>query len=251
MLNTEVPDKLHEYIKLYTDEYTDKWFDRNKKVVEEVLKNLEDGEALVDSEYISNLFYDRYMEDLFNDWEDTRYDYNFFKFITQKKYLKEVFGSNKRRLVNLLDLTFTITDFITLWGHYCVYNSDEGVEEMKGDEFAWNCIAYWAIRTTNELNEEEYKNSSFIKNCIKYTYTRSGSALSCGVCLENKTLYTGCFQCNGNFVCFDCYNQLENTCPFCRCRDMIKSDITPHHLDWLYKSEHIRANINGYDTREN
>ena len=87
MSNTEeVVEKLNEYIKLYTDEYTDKWFIENKEVVEEAFKNL-DGEALVDSQYIRDLFYDRYMEDLFNDWENTKNDYNFFKFITKKKLL--------------------------------------------------------------------------------------------------------------------------------------------------------------------
>jgi hypothetical protein len=50
MSNTEVVEKLNEYIKLYTDEYTDKWFIENKEVVEEALKNMEDGEPLVDSE---------------------------------------------------------------------------------------------------------------------------------------------------------------------------------------------------------
>jgi len=242
MSNTEVTDKLNEYIKLYTDEYTDKWFIENKEVVEEAIKNMEDGEPLVDSEYIRDLFIDRYMEDLFNDFENTKKGYNFFKFITKKSYLKARFGSNKKRVVNLLNFTFTITDFIWLWKRYCEYNSDEGVEEMKDEEHTWNCIAYWANRT---LNEEEYQISSFIKNCIKYKYTRSGSPLSCGVCLENKTLYTGCYQCNGNFVCLDCYNQLENTCPFCRCRLMIKDGITPHHYNWLLKSQYIRADIKG------
>ena len=86
MSNTEVTDKLNEYIKLYTDEYTDKWFIANKEVVEEALKNMEDGEPLVDSEYIKdNLFIDRYINDLFNDWENTRKGYNFFKFTTKKK----------------------------------------------------------------------------------------------------------------------------------------------------------------------
>lgn len=243
MSNTEeVVEKLNEYIKLYTDEYTDKWFIENKEVVEEAFKNL-DGEALVDSQYIRDLFYDKYMEYLFNDWENTKNGYNFFKFITKKSYLKARFGSNKKSVVNLLNYTFTIADFIWLWEQYCIYNSDEGVEEMKGEEHAWNCIAYWCIRTTNVEDDEEYKNSSFMKNCIKYEYNRSKSHLNCGVCFENKTLYTGCFQCNGNFVCVDCYNQLENTCPFCRCRLMIKDEITPHHYNWLLKSKYIREDI--------
>lgn len=245
MSNTEVTDKLNEYIKLYTDEYTDKWFIENKEDVEEALKNMEDGEPLVDSEYIKdNLFIDRYINDLFNDWENTRKGYNFFKFITKKSYLKARFGSNKKSVVNLLNYTFTITDFILLWQQYCEYNSDEGVEEMKDEEHTWNCIAYWSFRTTNQLDEEQYQISSFIKNCIKYKYTRSGGSLSCGVCLENKTLYTGCYQCNGNFVCLDCYNQLENTCPFCRCSEMIKDDLEiPKQQKWFLKTHQIRADI--------
>lgn len=242
MSNTEVIEKLKEYIKLYTDEYTDRWFIENKEFVDDAFKDL-DGEALVDSQFISDLFYDKYIEGLFNAWEDNKKGYNFFEFITQKKYLRTMFGSNTKRLVNILNLTFTISDFIWLWEQYCVYNSDEGVEEMKGEEHAWNCIAYWCIRTTNVEDDEEYKNSSFIKNCIKYTHNRSKSRLNCGVCFENNTLYTGCFQCNGNFVCVDCYFQLENTCPFCRCRQMIKDEISPHHYNWLLKSKCIRVEI--------
>jgi hypothetical protein len=233
MSNTEVIEKLNVYIKLYTDEYTDKWFIENKEDVEEALKNMEDGEPLVDSEYIKdNLFIDRYINDLFNDWENTRKGYNFFKFTTKKS------------VVNLLNYTFTITDFILLWQQYCEYNSDEGVEEMKDEEHTWNCIAYWAFRTTNQEDEEQYQISSFIKNCIKYKYTRPEGSLSCGVCLENKTLYTGCYQCNGNFVCLDCYNQLENTCPFCRCSEMIKDDLEiPKQQKWFLKTHQIRADI--------
>lgn len=49
------------------------------------------------------------------------------------------------------------------------------------------------------------------------------SRIPCGICWENKLIYTGCSICKGNYLCYTCYTHLEsdNECPFCRCPEMI------------------------------
>lgn len=53
---------------------------------------------------------------------------------------------------------------------------------------------------------------------------KNSHRFQCDICYENKQLYTGCSECNNNFICGDCYLALpvKNQCPFCRCSHMIQ-----------------------------
>jgi hypothetical protein len=95
---------------------------------------------------------------------------------------------------------------------------------IKDKTNAWNSIVYWLVKENdllytelNDLIEKKYKH---------YLDSKRPSRIACGICFENKILYTGCSCCNGNYICYQCYDCLdkENNCPYCRCPEMIDSE---------------------------
>lgn len=121
---------------------------------------------------------------------------------------------------------FNVNDFIEFWIEYTKWWKEISGEipEMKSTKQAWNCIGNWCYNNylTNEW-EELFEGKMNEQYCIAIDDNRRDCRLSCGVCWENKTIYTGCFQCNGNYICSTCYFNLENEneCPFCRHDGMI------------------------------
>lgn len=146
-------------------------------------------------------------------------NYSFIR-LTYEEFVENLFidfyKTKKTRLV------FSVETFIEFWLEYSRYEksiSNCEKVEITSTENSWNCIAEWCF---DEHLSYEWEDLFGEKMMEQYWVTiddkRRDCRLSCGVCWENKTLYTGCFQCNGNYICHYCYFNLENEdhCPFCR-----------------------------------
>lgn len=191
----------------HVDCYFDGWFKEVEMIKEfdKLLVEAEKDEDFVDVGSFNN-FCD-FVEKLFNDF-DTGISF---------------FADNECSLGTELN----VDDFINLWICASKYYKEEfDVDvEMRNAEHAWNTIAYWVIKDIlydeylmkfQKKYEQEYQD-------YKDEMTKP-SRIPCGVCYENKLLYTGCYTCNNNYLCRTCYIKCENECPFCRDGMMISSE---------------------------
>ena len=152
--------------------------------------------------------YDEFVEDLFGRWEEPNC-FNFYK------HYKVAIDRH----------CISIAEFIKLWNECSKWFSVSlKVDDLMltNEEEAWNNIIYWVFNKAcydewldafkDEFNDRlnEYKDSLY-----------RVSRITCGVCYENKILYTGCSCCNNNYLCQSCYGNVGNECPFCR-SEMIK-----------------------------
>ena len=142
-----------------------------------------------------------------------------------------------------IDGCFDLTDFISLFND-CQewYQKEYDVNLLIKDKTnAWNNIAYWLVKENDLFFTEVY---DLIEKKYNYYLDRNKtSRIACGVCLENKILYTGCSRCNGNYICYQCYDCLDkkNTCPYCRCDEMI--DREPPYTAYSPENINYRAKL--------
>ena len=179
---------------------------------------------------IQDLYNDEFVENCFNNWD------NGFDF----------YGDNDHEISDEFDLT----DFIELFND-CqewfkeTYNINLLIKDKTN---AWNSIVYWLVKDKellfkelNDLIEKKYKH---------YLDSKRPSRIACGICFENKILYTGCSCCNGNYICYQCYDCLakENDCPFCRCPEMIDTNPTQtgHSPEEINDKEELMITLKRY-----
>jgi hypothetical protein len=176
------------------------WYEYKKK--EELYIDFEKVNADTELGDVTHELYDEFVEFL-DDWE-TGFDFYY---------------ENEQEISDEFDLT----DFIELFNDCQEWYHDEYNINLliKNKTTAWNSIVFWLVKENdllytelNDLIEKKYKH---------YLDSKRTSRIACGICFENKILYTGCSCCNGNYICYQCYDCLdkENTCPYCRCEVMI------------------------------
>lgn len=207
----KIPERMRTIKRLvgeHVDCYFDGWF-KDKDLLEEferLLKEERQDEKFID-EWAEDNFRDEFVEKLFNDF-DTGISF---------------FADNECSL----GTEFNVDDFINLWNCASKYYKEEFDTdvEMRNAEHAWNTIAYWVIKDIlydqyltkfTRKYEQEYQD-------YKDEMTKP-SRIPCGVCYENKILYTGCYTCNNNYLCRTCYIKCQDECPFCRNGMMISSE---------------------------
>lgn len=186
------------------------WFLDDRKVRPEVIECFKaHQECSEDEDHIDEVYTDKFISDLFNNW--TVYRYNFYRYTGGKHFFDKHIKASE--LVELL----TEMSYIQQSEFGEVSNPVE-----KGIGETWNTLAYWYVYA----NKSKYIDS--FSECFKQLYSDwrdkdRHCRLSCGICYENKVLYTGCSTCNGNYVCKSCYTSMDdNCCPFCRCDEMIQ-----------------------------
>lgn len=177
------------------------------------------NEAIKNPHYTPLQDYCEFVEDLFGRWEEP----NCFNFHKQYK-------------VAIVRHCISIAEFIKLWNECSKWFSVSLEVELTlaNEEEAWNNIVYWVFNAacynewldafTDEFNDRlnEYKDNLY----------RVGR-IPCGVCYENKILYTGCTCCNNNYLCQSCYGNVGNECPFCRSEMITPIDYYANKsLDW-------------------
>lgn len=155
---------------------------------------------------IQDLYNDEFVEDCFNNWNT---QFNFYR-------------DNKTEI----EKRYNVADFIALFSDCQKWFKDEFDTDllMKDCEHSWNSIVLWLIKDKGLLYKEV---EAFLQEKYKtYFDSKRTSRIACGICFENTILYTGCSCCNGNYICEECYECLakENTCPYCRCEEMIDRD---------------------------
>lgn len=128
---------------------------------------------------------------------------------------RDFYKTKKTRLV------FSIEAFVEFWLEFSRYKkstSDCRSVEITSTEDSWNCIAEWCFDEHLTYEWSDLFESKMMELYWSTIDDNRNCRLACGICWENKTLYTGCFQCNGNYICYCCYFNLENEneCPFCR-----------------------------------
>jgi hypothetical protein len=178
----------------------------NNKKNDDLYIEFEKVNADTDIFDVTRELYNEFVEYCFSDW-GTGFDF---------------YGDNDHDLPKEFDLT----DFIELFNDCQEWFKDEyNINLLITDEtFAWNNIVYWLVKVYDlfytELNDLIEKKYNY------YLDSKKTSRIACGICFENKILYTGCSCCNGNYICYQCYNCLDkkNTCPYCRCPEMIDSE---------------------------
>ena len=199
MVNGYIASNFKEWFDIHRDE-------KLKRNFERMIVNGNDNEEEI-GDGILEIYRDEFIEDLTNRWNEPKCP-NFFK---QYKCLNN---------------EFSIRDFIKFWKDCSEWFDDTfGDDEVKleTEEQAWNCIAFWVFQTKLMDDFEEEFTEKFKEEFCEYRDTRNRTCrLACGVCYENKVLYTGCSCCNGNYLCHSCYDKVDNECPFCRCSEMIK-----------------------------
>lgn len=200
--------KLLPIVNQFAAEKFDTWFNSLKKLDEDC-----NEDAL--AEFAVDSYRDDFVQHLFNSWDEG--GENFYQEYTHKL------------------MTYKIPDFISLWNETEKWFKEEySVEiKMKNEEHAWNCIAHFVFsKWVDKFMEED-----FIREYTKMYYSQKDyrtrkSRIACGVCLENKIIYTGCSCCNGNFICYSCYLNVDNKCPFCRCEKMIDDIVYKHDVSY-------------------
>jgi hypothetical protein len=199
--------KLKQLVRTYANQQLEAFFDE-KEIMNDFDKfyKLDNPDAI--NEWINDLFRETFVEQEFNNWSACSC-HNFHQ--------------------QSPDIQFTIGNFIKFWTDAEKWYNEIGVDDlgMKNEEHAWNTIAYWVF---SDKLYDEYEELFFKQYKEQYsdyvdTITRK-SRLTCGVCYENNILYTGCRTCNGNYLCKNCYFNLENEgeCPFCRQEIMMYND---------------------------
>ncbi len=179
------------------------WFSNNEKKKE---LYIEFEKVNADIGDIIHEIYNEFIDNCFNDWE-TGFDFHY---------------ENEQEINDEFDLA----DFVSFFNDCQEWFKDEYNINLliKNKTTAWNSIAYWLVKVDdllfteiNDLIQEKYNN---------YLDSKRTSRIACGICFENKILYTGCSCCNGNYICYQCYDWLakKNTCPYCRCDEMIYSE---------------------------
>lgn len=164
-------------------------------------KNLQPEEL---KEYILDVYNYDYIEDVANDY----HQFCFSRFLQQHRH------------------NYKASVFINVWIDCCKWFEERYniKQELLNEEQAWNDIAYWIIKKYLAQDWEELFIEKFEEEFIMYKDNNSKSSrIACGICWENKIIYTGCSTCKGNYLCYSCYTHLEsnNTCPFCRCPEMV------------------------------
>lgn len=197
MVNGYTAKNFKEWFDIHRDEKLKRNFERM------IVNGNEDEEEIGDG--ILEVYRDEFIEDLTNRWNEPKCP-NFFK---QYK---------------LLNVEFSVRDFIKFWKDCCEWFDDAFGDEVKleTEEQAWNCICFWVFQTKLMDDWEELFTEKFKEEFCEYRDNRNRtSRIPCGVCYENKILFTGCSCCNGNYLCHSCYDKIDNECPFCRCETMI------------------------------
>lgn len=177
------------------------------------LENFDTTNKITFDTSVEDYYQDEFINNVFNDWEDR--GENSFDFYNNYKVC--------------LSGEFHLDSFLKLWNNCSKWFKDEFDVDLlpKNARHCWNTICYWIIKTDEKetlfnLFKEKmdilYINWIDNKNRI--------SRIPCGICYENKILYTGCSCCNNNYLCYICYESLvnKNTCPFCRCEEMIDDE---------------------------
>jgi hypothetical protein len=188
------------------------WYRKRKITCYRYFEN--DGASNIDIDaIIQDLYNDEFVEDCFNNWDTQLNLFNFYR-------------DNK----TIIDELYNVADFIALFSDCQKWfdTEQDTILLMKDCEHAWNSIVYWLVKDGGLLNEEF---ETFLQEKYKtYLDSKRTSRIACGICFENKILYTGCSCCNGNYICEECYDCLdkENNCPYCRCEEMI--DKYPPHI---------------------
>lgn len=205
-------DKLNQVVESFARLKMDEWFLRH---LEGKVKDVfDDGE--VDGNDIEDLWEDEFLEDLFNRWDDEGFNFH----LDYKSYL---------------DNNFTVSQFIIFWNKCSKWFRSEFSTnvEMDNAEKAWNTVAYWVIKEQDIYQTIHDAFCGKFNEEYRYYKETKGktSRIPCGVCLENKILYTGCFECKGNYLCLSCYSKVNNECPFCRCKEMVCKDFSVNELE--------------------
>lgn len=158
--------------------------------------------------------YDEFYEDVFIEKIFNSYLYSFYE--ESKDILKRM---KSNELIQLLNGFYK-------WDEDKDYVDQNMFEE---ENKLWNILAYYVVKTNDRIKniyfdtfKEGYEDYIDTYNYRYTTYSR----IPCGICFEHKTLHTGCSCCNNNYVCGNCYINIDikkrNHCPFCRCKTMIK-----------------------------
>jgi hypothetical protein len=225
--------KLQKMVNGYIGSNFKDWFDNHrhtklKKNFEKIIINNDEN----DDEIIT-IYRDEFIEDLTNRWNEPKCP-NFFK---QYK---------------LLNHEFTIRDFIKFWEDCSEWfnNNFDYKIEIEDEETTWNTFSYWIFSDKLIDEWQELFIEKFKEEFCNYKDIRNRtSSISCGICYENKILYTGCFCCNNNYLCQSCYDNVDNECPFCRCNQMIKEvDVSNDNFqddlnNWIEKIAYILRDI--------
>jgi hypothetical protein len=198
MVNGYITSNYKEWFAIHRDGMLSEYFESI------IVKGYDDEENIGDK--ILDIFRYEFVEDLTNRWNEPKCP-SFFK---QYK---------------ILNVEFTIRDFIKFWKDCSEWfndNFDDDTLEIENEEQAWNSICFWVFQEKLMDEWEELFTENFKEEFSNYKDVRNRtSRIPCGVCYENKILYTGCFRCNGNYLCRTCYDKVNNECPFCRCDEMI------------------------------
>ena len=196
-------ERFESQVRNQSDYIIDCWYINTKKKCYRCFGNVDDNEPY---DIIQELYEDEFVENCFNHW-DTKF--NFYR-------------DNKTDI----DELYNVADFIALFSDCQKWFSSEFDTDLliKDCEDAWNSIVYWLVKDGGLLNKEF---DAFLQEKYKtYLDSKRTCRIACGICYENKILYTGCSCCNGNFICEECYECLDNknSCPYCRCEEMIDRD---------------------------
>lgn len=209
-------ERMKDLVNQYIEANFKNWFKENTKGLEKSFKTIDTGNEEAENgtytEAMEEYFTDEFKNQLTNNWTST--EYNFYKHFEDE-------------LDNVL-----IKDFIKIWKECSEwYEEDFGNISLDNDEQGWNTICYWIFEDKLFDSWKDTFDFEYREQFEEYKdKNNKASRIPCGVCYENRILYTGCFECNNNYLCRGCYISLENEneCPFCRHDKMITpiNDIT-------------------------
>lgn len=202
-LNTAMASMFSNTIESWIEEYATNSMESLMKTYFEKreFKYNEDDEAI--EEMAIDIFNDCFIEDAFNDWDKS--EYSFYK-----------------EYEAIVDENMKVPQFIWLLQGATKYYKEFGIGiGLSDEERIWNSIAYYVMKGSDFETTYESVKETFVE-AFKETYydykdyNTKTSRIPCGICYENRTLYTGCHCCNGNYLCKTCWVNVNNRCPFCR-----------------------------------
>lgn len=144
-----------------------------------------------------------FREFAFNDFDNS--DNDFWKYIGSEE-LNDTFKVGEvMELMVAMSQDFNDSFDIQLKMTDKTFNSERRI---------WNTLAYWA--TFTDLIDPVRDGFKKKWNRMIGEKEEANTSRECDVCYEAKQIHACCASCKGKLLCRDCYDKVDNECPFCR-----------------------------------